>query len=336
MDAKKDSKSLGIRWLGVVFIALGLILSISPCTYGAGPQSVVEVTVPDYKVSTVANLDYVDIPGGNILLVDGKPRVPYYSSSVDYPKGYRVQDVTLAERAGLVTATGLKLPTVVMEPLSSPSSESPAANEGWYPEEDYDWKVRDNPDGSTQLVIIMYPFYYNADTTEVKFYKDYRFNIEYVVSSVAITGLAPAEDNYQPGDKVSIDIRLNNSGEAQDIVVSTVITQYGSGEIVSGLPLRSIKNLAGDASLTVDWETNGVEAGYYCAEVTLTNTAGNVLGNKRVGFPLQVSETLEKPKGPSKFPMLYLIIGAVVVVGVVAAVLIIRLTKKVTKPRKKA
>lgn len=282
------------RRLLAVFLALNLILSASSLAYGAEPQSALEVTVPDYEVDTIANLDYVDIPGGHILLVDSKPRIPYYAVSVDYPKGHRVQEVTLKERGGLVTATGLKLPTVVMEPLSSSGSDLPPdGNEGWYPQEDYRWRVWENPNGSTTLVIVMYPFYYNAETTDVRFYKNYRFDIEYIVSSVAITSLTTARDIYEPGDKVSIDIWLNNSGETQGVTISIVIKQYGSDETVDGLPLRSLKNLGGDASFTAEWDSSSTEPGYYYAEVILTDTAGNMLDKKTAMITL-VTEIVEE------------------------------------------
>lgn len=333
MDAKKDSKGFAHRWLVVVFIALGLILGISPYAYGAEPQSVVEVIVPDYEVDIIANLDYVDIPGGHILLVDGKPRVPYYSISVDYPKGCKVQDVILVERAGLVTATALKLPTVDMRDISHTVGEtSPTGSDGWYPQEDYNWRSWDNPDGSTLLVITMYPFYYDPETTDVKFYKNYCFDIEYVISSVSITSLTLAKDTYEPGDKVPIDMWLNNSGETQDVIVSTVIKQRGSDEIIAGLPLRSLRSLVGDASVTAEWDNSGTEPGYYYAEVALADTAGNVLDKKTLGVAIQVSEAPERPtptpEKPTKFPTLYLIIGGVVVAAIVASVLVIKSRKK--------
>ena len=313
------------RWwiLGFIFP----LLFFSSTSYSAELPSSVEVSIPEYTVTTRANVDYVEIPGGEILLAEeGRPRVPYYTTSIDYPNGYQVQDVILKDRSGLMMTTGLRLSVVVIGPYPESGVEM---KKGWYPEEDYKWKVWENPDGSTTLVIVMYPFYYDPETTNIKFYKNYRFDIEYIVSSVAITSLTPAEDFYQPGDKVSIDISLNNSGEAQDVVVNTVITRYGSSEFVSGLPLRSLRNLIGDASLTVDWATNSVEAGYYCAEVTLIDTAGNVLDYKKVGFPL------EEPTEAPKIPILYLIIGAVVITGAVASIFIIRSRKKASKPKNK-
>lgn len=293
---------------------------------GAELSSSLELTIPDYTVISIGNLDYVEIPEGDILLEEeGRPSVPFYAESIDYPQSYRIQNVTLEERGGLTTTKGLKLPVVVL----SPTLESPVEMKGgWYPEKEYEWSVWGNPDGTTTVVIIVYPFYYNPETTDVKFYKDYRFDIEYIVSTLAITTLSPDKNIYEPGDEVTVDMGLNNSGEAQDVIVSTVIKLYGTDEIVDSLPLRTLKSLAGDASFSVKWDSRDTEVGYYYAEATLTDTSGNMLDNKSAGFSLQVSETPEKPARPPKVPILYLIIGTVVIAGVVASVLIIRSRKK--------
>lgn len=270
--------------LGVVF----LIFFISSCAGGEEPLSSVEVSIPDYTVTVTDNLDYVEIPGGEVLVEEeGRPRVPYYIKSIDYPEGYHVQEVILKERSGLVTATGLRLPVVIL----SQYPELPVQmKEGWYPEEKYGWRLWENPDGSTTLVIELYPFYYNPETTDVKFYKNYRFDIEYIVSNVEITALYLDKDIYVPGDEVRVDIRLNNHGEMQNVVVSVLIKQYGSDVTVAGLPLRSLKELAGDASLTAEWDSSETEEGYYYAEVTLKDTAGNTLDKKTIGILIEVSE----------------------------------------------
>jgi hypothetical protein len=331
-------------------ISLLLVSSLSSISYAAGPPSSLEINISDYEVTTAGGLDYVEIPGGEVLLTEeGRPRVPYYTTSIDYPEGYKVQDVTLKERSGLETASGLNLPVVIL----SPSPELPIEMKtGWYPEEDYNWRVWENPDGSTTLVIMMYPFYYDPETTTVKFYKNYSFDIEYIFSNVTIRALSTDKDVYEPGDKVTLDMRLNNSGETQDVVVSIIIKQYGSDEIVDGLPLRSLKNVVGDASLTTEWDSNGAETSYYYAEAILTDTAGNMLDKYTVGFGIQVSEAPEKPiptpttekpaptpttekpastpttEKQEEFPTLYyVIIGAIVVVAVIASVIVIRSRK---------
>ena len=73
-------------WLSII-LALGLFLGGISHTKGAEPPSVLKVVVPDYQADTIGGLDSVDIPGGHILVVDGKPRVPYYSVSLTISTG---------------------------------------------------------------------------------------------------------------------------------------------------------------------------------------------------------------------------------------------------------
>jgi hypothetical protein len=280
------------RWLlGIVLLLLAL--SADPVSAVNESPSMVEVSIPDYEVTTAGNLDYVEIPGGEILLAEeGRPRVPYFIKSIDYPQGYRVQDVILKERSGLKTATGLKLPMVLHE-------DSPAVpitmKEGRYPEKDYEWRVLDNTDGSTTLIIAMYPFYYQPETTGVEFYKNYYFNIEYVASSVTITGLTTTTGIYAPGCQIPININLRNSGDEQDIIASIAIKRYDTGELVDGLPLRSLKNIAGNASVSMEWDSINAELGYYKAEATLMDDNGNILDRDEIGFTLQLNNIPEEP-----------------------------------------
>jgi hypothetical protein len=154
------------EWTQVIIL---LIFVFSSIASGSEPLSSVKISIPDYKVNKVANLDYVEIPEGEILLAEeGRPRVPYYTQSIDYPDGYRVQDVILKKKAGLRTATGLKLPVVILNPQLK---SYPKMKEGWYPEEEYEWKVWDNPDGSATLVmmvVLLWLLLYILSTTILK------------------------------------------------------------------------------------------------------------------------------------------------------------------------
>jgi len=334
------------KGLLLIFIFLLLTSSLTSISYAAEPPSSVEVNIPNYAVTTRGSLDYIDIPEGDVLLAEeGRPRVPYYTKSIEYPKGCRVQDVIMKQRSGLKTEEGLKLPVVVLSPNLT---DLPEMKKGWYPEEDYRWRVWENSDGSTTLIIMMYPFYYNPETAEVKFYRNYRFDIEYVISTVTITTLSTDRDAYEPGDEVTLDMCLNNSGETQNVVVNTVIKQYGSNEIVNGLPLKTLKKFTGDASYSVTWNTDNAELGYYYAEATLTDTSGNVLDKKTVGIPIQLHVTEEKPtpaktgtptQKPTKqptgpleklieLPALYLLIGGAIVILVVLLVIVLIMKSK--------
>jgi len=246
--------------------------------YAEVPPSTLEIEVPDYEVNTIGRFDYVEIPGGDILLEeDGRPRVPYYITSVDFPSDYRIQDVSLKERSGLMTASDLELPVVsqtadILVPMEM--------EEGWYPEIDYTWRVLENDNGTTTLVVSIYPFYYNSDTFQIKFYKNYKFDIEYIQSDISISALYTDKECYNPGDEVIIHMWLNNPGEMRDIVTSLAVKKYGPIDYVDGLSLRTLKNVNGVSSSTVIWETIGVEKGSYYLEAVISDNYGNILDRK--------------------------------------------------------
>jgi hypothetical protein len=266
----------------------------SRLTEASTPPSSLQVEVPDYTVDIDYfgdGLDKVEIPGGWLWLKSGELRVPFYTASIEYPQGYKVQDVVLADRSGLVTDTGVNIPMNPLDatcPVGYPVPYTGTV-EGWFPEEDYGWQVIGNPDGSTTLVIVMYPFYYNPLTTDVRFYKNYSFDISYTVSPVAITSLDTDKDEYGQGDTVLVDIGLNNSGEAQDVTVSALVKKDSTGEIVDGLLLSTLDSLSGEASFSPQWNSDGIEPGYYTVEVELRDAAANLLDRQNKMFRLGIS-----------------------------------------------
>ena len=255
----------------------------------APPLSSLDVAVPDYKVTSKQGVDYVEIPDGELWLVQDMPIVPFYVVSVDYAQGYQVQDVVLRERSGLTMATGLNLPTASMAPdgVGDNDNALPPGPQ-WHPQKVYDWQIIENPDGSTTLRIAVYPFYYNPLTTDVQFYKNYAFDIDWVSSSVQITALATDKDVYEQQEQVQVGLWLNNSGQAQDVIVSAVVRADSSGQLVDGLLLHSLKNLQGPASFCCQWNSSGFEPGYYYVEAALQSTDGNTLDRETRRFGLGI------------------------------------------------
>jgi hypothetical protein len=331
------------RILAIV-LGLGFILGLSYPVDAAGvPESSIEVTIPQYEVQQIDGFDYVDIPGGDVLLVDGKPRVPYYPLTIDYATGYRVQDVVMSEVSGLTTATGLNLPLVVMQPDTASDADMttpPIEQAGWYPEDDFNWGIWANSDGSSSLVIAIYPFYYNAETTESRFYSDYRFDIEYIYSSVEITSFNTDSYIYTPGEDVVLDLQLSNSGEERDVVLELTIKNYMSDELIYGFPIKSLKDLVGEGSYSDTWNTSSINPGDYYAEAVIVDTYGNILDSKTAGFSIQTIDIAETPpaitatasdvtqptsttKEQGELPTRYLICGIVLALIIVIVVILI-------------
>lgn len=264
---------------------------------GEEPPEVLEVHVPDYTLTSLAGFDYMDIPGGNVVLLHGQPRLPSYTVSVDYPEGYWIQDVTLREMGGMLTVSGLNLPLVDMRDIcSAPSScaqleaSSPPLNA------EYSWRLSENPDGSTRLAVTVFPLIYDPATQQAEYYRDYTFDIRYAQSTVRLSGLSPYATILRPGETVSAHAWLDNPGQPQDVVLSIVIRRSETDEIVIGLPIRTLNQLVGAAAYTVEWDSTGAEPGLYLVEATVSDDDGTILDRRTAPFALN-------PSAPEMPPM---------------------------------
>jgi len=257
------------------------------------PVSSTTIVVPDYEIRDVDGEDQVAIPGGSALFELGQPVVPIYAAEIPYPPGYRVQDVMLLEQSGLVTDTGLHIPTYTAACDTGGRRWYPAGifteMNGWWPDRgDFDWEVSGMPDGSSILTLRLYPFRYNALTTDVEFYKTFSFQMAVITSSVGIETLSTNDDRYAQGDTIQIELQVENTGDPQDVIVETVIREQGIEEPVDGLPLELLEGLSGTAFFSSQWDSTGFEPGTYDIDVLLATMDGQVLDQETVGVRLGI------------------------------------------------
>lgn len=243
------------------------------------PVTALDVVVPDYVVTTTADGEHVvTLPGGAALLETDQPIVPYYVQRVDYAPGYRVQDVTLRTRDGLTTSTGLSLTINTLHwdgPLSA--AQSSDGEQDWWPTGEFDWTVVEKPDGTTELYVALYPFYYNPRTTDVRFYQQYAFDIDVISSTVRISALDTDADVYDLGDVAVISLWLENSGDPVDVLVSVVFRDENTGAAIGSPQLRSLKDLAGLTSFSLDQEISEGAVGAYLVEATVRDAASGAV-----------------------------------------------------------
>ncbi|HIE30948.1 MAG TPA: hypothetical protein EYP67_01000 [Methanosarcinales archaeon] len=256
-----------------------------------GAASSVEVSIPDYVVTSKDGEDRVEIPGGDTVMVVGKPLVPSYSVFIDYPADHQIQDVTLTEGGSLTTDTGLNIPDTTVAIVDEvPEARQTAEDSGseWWPDRDFDWTVIQNPNDTTTLVIITYPFYYNNATTDVRFYRNFKFDIHFTTSKVEITAIETDRIAYEQGQPVSTDVYILSSSEKPvDVIVDATIKSEDAD--LDGLPLRTLKGLNGLFSLSYQWNSTGFEPGNYLFEVALRDTNGTLLDRKTEMFRLGIS-----------------------------------------------
>ncbi len=254
----------------------------------APPPTTLTVALPAYTVTSVDDLDHVQIPGGAVWMEPGDYEIPYFVTSVPIPAGIQVQRVALAQKAEWTTAGGLRLPVAVADKACCADPRLGVDGEGELPFEgtDYAWKVLDNPDASSTLIIYVYPFLYNPLTTNATYYRSYRFDLAYGDSPLAVTGLLVQDDPHPLDAPVAVELQIDNRGEPRDVSVSAVVKQADTGEVVSGLLLRTLRQMSGPASFSAEWDSAGFPAGGYEIEVVLTDVEGSVLDRRTVTFML--------------------------------------------------
>jgi hypothetical protein len=275
--------------LSILLITIfSLIIGYKTTTVSEEPPTTIEINIPDYIKTKMGSFDYITIPGCIMLTSEeGRPLVPTYSKSITYPGNYKIQDVVLKEKSGLKVEEGLKLPTVTL----GYTPEHPAEMKpGIYPQLDYTWRSLKNTDGSYTLNIIIYPVSYDPETLKLIFYKHYEFEVKYITSSVEIKSVTTDKYAYKPKDILKADIYINNPGTSQDLILAPVIKQYGSGEVVDGLVLKSLKDFTGEAMVSLEWDTKETPYGYYIIEVTLFDKLNNYLDKNTADF--FIGETL--------------------------------------------
>ncbi|MEN6423840.1 MAG: CARDB domain-containing protein [Phycisphaerales bacterium] len=248
-----------------------------------------EIELPDYESATVDGYDRVTIPGGDVLIEPNTPMVPIYRVEWEVAPGVVVQDVSVQQRSGLQTDIGLVLPVAVMtiDALNGSAASDVEPEPGWCPDRELDWRIIPGADGASTLAVTLYPFEYNAQTTESRFYKQYTLEIETLDSPVRINALLTDSRAYAPGDLVTVKLWLHAEGEAQDAFVDTAIRQYGSDELVAGLLLDDLSGLAGTASYAATWDSTGAAPGFYCVETTIVDTASQVLARETALFRIK-------------------------------------------------
>ncbi len=239
-------------------------------------ESLVVVTIPEYTVQELGGLHYITLTGGEQLMIEGEPLLPFYPATISFSKGCYIQNVELIDKSGRELRTGIRLPQVVitLDTTDTPGAPVAARTDGFYPGKDFDWSVWANRRGGTDLVISIYPFQFNSQTTELVFHKNFRFRVHYARTGITSRGLQADQPVFGLGERVSLHLNLTNTGQAQDITVATAVT----GAVNTELGERRFRILSGDTSLLIDWQP---AAGTYgdcqvCTRV-LDNTNSTIL-----------------------------------------------------------
>ena len=272
---------------GALSSAAVMLLLVGGVASSAEPPTTLTVKMPAYEIVKYGEFSHIKLAGGQLLVTEeGRPEIPYYAHTEDYPSGYRVQAVTLKSRSAAEKKTGVKLPPVILDDIQKgPVPIKP----GRYPEKDFNWNLVAGPAGGSKLVIAVYPFVYDPGTMELAITGSYEFDVRYVKTTVVITGLGLDQAAYNPGQKVRATLRLENSGSAQPVNVTAAVTQAYGDARVGDIPEQKVERLAKSDSVMLQWPSGATPSGEYVLTVVVKDPAGNELGRQqspfRVGNP---------------------------------------------------
>ena len=242
-----------------------------PRQHFEGPLAEITLDVPAPTVESRDDLEHISIPGQPNLLVPGNPSVPSYTVTIDFPALTPVQSVALAERSAPGSLTDLDLPPVAAH---IPDGETPAqppppgAGPIW-PDPEFEWDIRNNPDGSTRLFITVYPVQYNADARIAQVTSSWRFDIDWAESPVSITSIEPSKAEFAPGDTGSATVEIYNGQATPADVKVTAQLRSDDHTAIGDAVSRELRGLATWGTWQHQWDGTGIPPGTYTLEFTV-------------------------------------------------------------------
>ncbi|MDD2441969.1 MAG: hypothetical protein PHG76_07635 [Eubacteriales bacterium] len=274
----------------IVACAACLALTITFGSVAAAETRTWTLDLPPCQILSENGVDTVTFTGSEPYFAEeGRPLVPYLVYKTELNDGIRVQNVLLEDRSGQEQHDGLRLPVVILQedPLR-PVTMLP----GWYPAQTHSWQVEQNADGSTTLIIRVFPFYTQPETLASLYYRRYVFAIESVHSAARMTRVSLDRALYATGDPVGIEVIVNNDDMAQDLLIHFTVRKLDSGAMVAELPPVYLDDVSGQAACQAVWTPPRTVAGDFQLEATVTDMGGTILDTRFLYVVIRLHEEI--------------------------------------------
>jgi uncharacterized repeat protein (TIGR01451 family) len=72
------------------------------------------------------------------------------------------------------------------------------------------------------------------------------------------------------------------------VIVDAVVRDGSTGQVVDGLPLRSLKEMVGVSSFSYNWDSSGFGSGQHFVEAEVRDEGGKLLDRAMTGFDLGI------------------------------------------------
>jgi hypothetical protein len=162
--------------------------------------------------------------------------------------------------------------------------------DGWWPEQPFSWSVEQHKNGTSTLRIFIYPFFYNGQTSEARFYKEHTFDVRYTSSDVQVWVIERGPLGYGQGPETPAILWVYNPGQPRDIVVSASVRPEGPAGEAQGLLLRTLVGVEGWTSIALRWDTAGAAPGTYAIAAEARTLEGELLDEGMTYFRIGVVE----------------------------------------------
>lgn len=282
-----------MKKIGILITIVSLILAffwinrVSPILRADSPPPTIELTLPDFTVKTLSGKDTVTIPDGLLLSIVDKPYVPFIQKRFTYSANFSIQNVILVDRSQIKEGKGLNIPNFKFE--LDQEGKVPKVPEGeqkdWFPEKDFEWEIDEKPDGSKMLLVTIYPFYYNAKTTEYKYVQHYLFKVEFISTLLQVKQFNPDKEVFDLGESATFTAGLYyQDNQPTNVIANVVITDLEKKE-VDLLPMIDLSELEGEnANLPIVWENEKNISGTFCARLEIRDYEGRLVDFKQTTF----------------------------------------------------
>jgi hypothetical protein len=139
------------------------------------------------------------------------------------------------------------------------------------------------------LQVVLYPFTYHADSGDALYYRWYTLDVHTINTAVRLQSLQVPSTGAVPRDLVPLSLIISKDGRPQDVIVQPSVRRLGTGEVLGGLPLMTLHDLEGTATVDLTWDTRPYRAGDYMIVVELLSSSGRLLDTAsaevRLGIP---------------------------------------------------
>lgn len=250
------------------------------------PADTIEIDIPMYTVTESEGYDVISIPNGSSISIPGYPILPYYIVHSWHSSEYEIQDVTLIEKSGLIEQKGFNIEQYELQ-WGSTSNETNSENVsvGWFPDQEFIWRTDENANDTTTLSLLIFPFFYNRSSLESKFYSHYRFQVNYVHSTVTIISLYTNQNVFELNENVTVNLEIQSSdGKPKDLIISGEVKQ--NGKHIDYLTLKKLKDFQTMGGVSIDWDAQDVTWGIYELFVQIQDKNGTIYDRDVISFSL--------------------------------------------------